>query len=91
MNAYEVISLRCSTKNIYSLILHFFQLAKNYKNHVFVIECNAVDDSLFNLFLEYSFISGNKVVYSKDYYETCMAMWNCAKKNKENYYYFDCL
>lgn len=91
MSKYEVIVLKVPTNNMYALFVTLFSMMKIYTNHIFVIECTTVDDSLFNLFLEYSFITGNKVVYSASQMEINLVLWNKAKWNNNTFYYFTCL
>lgn len=90
MSQYEMIELRASTNNIYALTLHLYSLMNCYKNHIFVIRNECVDDAMFGNFIEEAFRTENKVCFAFNDNDVNMAFWNTTTWNKMNYYYFDC-
>lgn len=89
MEKYQVIVLKSSDDNFYSLTLHLYAFMTYYTDHIFVIDVKNVDDSLFNSFLEYAIITGNKLAYAFSELDISRVLWNKATWNKSLYYYVD--
>lgn len=89
MEEYEVIVAMSSDNNPYAIVLNVFSLMKYYTDHIFVINADCVDDSLFNEMLEYAFITGNRLCFAANQEEIFSIILNKAKRNKELYYYID--
>ena len=90
MNNYEVIVVRSSDDNIYSLVLHVMSFMRYFTNHIILIDNKQVDDALFNLFLEYSFKTGNRVAFAFNQWDIDRTVLYKTKWNSSKYYYMDC-
>ena len=90
MKKYEVIVVRSSDNNIYSLMLHVMSFMRYFTDHIIVVDNKLVDDALFNVFLEYAFITGNRVAYAFSQSDIDRTIRQKAKWNGSFYYYLDC-
>lgn len=90
MNNYEMVHLFTTTKNPYGLLMHLFSLMKEYKDHLFVISDDFIDDSLYGLILSYAMISGNRLSFAFNDDEKYGIFANKTTWSKELYYYMDC-
>lgn len=90
LKTYNVIELRATGKNVYSLMLTAFSFMKKCDNHIFMLNCDCVDDNLYNLFLEYSFNTTNKVFAVNNENEIKKIVEKYSQNNGI-YYYIDCL
>lgn len=89
LDKYEVIVLRSSTNNMYSMTLHLYSFMTYYTNHIFVIDNKQVDDALFDSFLEYAMITGNRVAFAFSQKDIDRVLLNKTTWNKSLYYYMD--
>ena len=89
LDKYEVIVLRSSTDNMYSMTLHLYSFMTYYTNHIFVIDSRQVDDALFDSFLEYAMITGNRVAFAFSPKDIDRVLLNKTTWNKSLYYYMD--
>lgn len=86
---YEVIVLRSSTDNMYSMTLHLYAFMTYFTNHIFVIDNKQVDDALFDSFLEYAMITGNRIAYAFSVNDIDRVLINKTTWNNTLYYYMD--
>ena len=85
IEAYDVINVRTNGEFTYPFFTEFFDILKKVTDHTFVIRDSVVDDTLYNIFLEYCYATGNRLVYCKDANEIWMAY---EKFHKKNYTYY---
>ncbi len=90
MNTYELVELRSTTHNVYSIILHAFAMMKFYTNHIIAINSEDIDDCTFANLLEYAMITGNRVCFAFSKDDIYKAFWNKTTWNKKLYYFIDC-
>ena len=86
---YEVVVLKSTTDNLYSLTLHLYAFLTYFTNHIFVVNNKQVDDALFDSFLEYAMATGNKVAFAFDDRDIWNILFNKTKWNNRQYYYMD--
>lgn len=82
---YTVINVINGNKNVYAFIVELTELMDSTTDHAFVISDEHITDDLFDILLEYAFVTGNKLVYAKDDNEK----WQAYLKfnHGENTYY----
>ena len=86
---YEVVVLKSTTDNLYSLTLHLYAFLTYFTDHIFVVNNKQVDDALFDSFLEYAMATGNKVAFAFDDRDIWNILFNKTKWNNRQYYYMD--
>jgi hypothetical protein len=62
---YDVISINNTTQNIYGLIIGMYNLMQSVTDYVFILGEEHIDDTVFNMVLEYGLQTGNKVVWAE--------------------------
>lgn len=76
LNEWDVFHITNSNKHIYALMLGLFKMMYKLKGKTFILTDEHIDDTLFNLFLEMGFKTGNKVVWAYNHND----IWNCYLK-----------
>lgn len=90
LDEYDVFQIKNTNKQIYAVTAQLISLMKHSTNHTFIIteECPGhIDDTLFAIYMEYGFRTGNRVVYAKNQNEVWLAFLRYSQK--ENYYIVD--
>ena len=89
LDYYDVINIRFDGANPYNFIHRVFRLLK-YRSGLVYILSGVISNEMFNLFLDYSFETGNKVVYCDNDNGLIYKAYLKYRKNtnNENYYYF---
>lgn len=82
---YDVISVRCNGEFTYPFFTELMDVMRSVTDHTFIISDSSIDDTLFNIMLEYGYVTGNRVVYARDDAEIWMAY---EKFHKKNYTYY---
>ncbi len=90
MDKYEMVHLFSTTKNVYSITLHLYSLMKNYKNHIFVLTDDFIDDAMYGQMLSYAMITGNRLAFAFNYEEKDSILLNKTTWSRNLYYYMDC-
>ena len=90
MSKYEMIHLFSSTKNAYSIVLHLFSMMREYKDHIFVLTDEFIDDALYGQMLSYAMISGNRLAFAFNDDDKFKILGSKTKWNNAQYYYMDC-
>lgn len=85
LDVYDVINVRSTGEFTYPLFTEFFDILERVTDHTFIVSDDVVDDTLFNIFLEYCYATGNRLVYCKNDAEIWMAF---EKYHKKNYTYY---
>lgn len=88
-DTYDVIQFNNSDKQIYALYSQFMKVLSVTTNHTFVFTEKHIDDSLFAIFLEYAYVTGNRVVYARNQEEVWLAYLKYSNKNAGTYYIID--
>jgi len=85
-NEYDVIHLTNSNKHIYALLMNAFRLMYCTTEHVFCFSDEHIDDTVFNILLEFGIKTGNKVVWTPTHND----VWRTYLKYNtgKNYTYF---
>lgn len=89
LDMYDVIQFNNSNKQIYALYSQFMKILSITTNHTFVFTERHIDDSLFAIFLEYGFATGNRVVYARNQNEVWSAYLKYSNKVVDTYYIID--
>lgn len=85
-NKFDVIHVVNSSGRVYPLIQGAFRLMSNTTDHTFCFSNDYIDDTLFNLLLEFGIKTGNRVVWAPTHDDVWRAY---LKYNKgKNYTYF---
>ena len=87
LDYYDVICVVFNGENPYNYIYQTIRMMMSTKEHTFVLS-GVIDNNLFNILLDYSFETGNKVVYcenNSDLFWKCFIKYR-KDKNKETYY-----
>ena len=79
--AYDVINVRCNGEFTYPFFTEMMDILKSVKDHTFVVSNSCVDDTLYNIMLEYTYATGNRLVYARNDNEIWMAYEKFHKKN----------
>lgn len=89
LDYYDVINIRFDGANPYNFIHRVFRLLK-YRSGLVYILSGVISNEMFNLILDYSFETGNKVVYCDNDNALIYKAYLKYRKNtnNENYYYF---
>lgn len=85
LEAYDVVNIRSSGEFTYPMFTEFFDILEQTTGHTFIISDSIIDDTLYNIFLEYCYATGNRLVYCKDSNEIWMAYEKFHKKNVTYY------
>lgn len=89
LDTFDVIQVNNSTKQVYSLYSQFMSLMNHTTGHTFVFTEKHIDDSLFAIFLEYGYVTGNRVIYARTQDEVWKAYEKYSNKKASTYYIFD--
>lgn len=89
LDTYDVIQFNNSDKQVYALYTQFMKILASTTNHTFVFTNEHIDDSLFAIFLEYGFETGNRVVYARNQDEVWYAYLKYSNKSAGTYYIID--
>ncbi len=81
LESYDVINVRCNGEFTYPFFTEIMDILRAVTDHTFIVSDAAIDDTLFNIILEYGYRTGNRVVYCKDDNEIWMAYEKFHKKN----------
>ena len=90
MSRYEMVHLYSSTKNAYAIMIHLFTLMREYKDHIFVLSDDFIDDALYGQILSYAMISGNRIAFAFNDDDKFKILNNKTKWNNRLFYYMDC-
>lgn len=85
LEAYDVINIRSSGEFTYPLFTELMDILEMVTDHTFIISDEIIDDTLYNIILEYCYLTGNRLVYCKNNSEIWMAF---EKYHKKNYTYY---
>ncbi len=85
LEAYDVINVRCNGEFTYPFFTEMMDVLKAVKDHTFVVSDSFIDDTLYNIMLEYAYLTGNRLVYARNDAEIWMAF---EKFHKKNYTYY---
>lgn len=86
INAYSVIEFKNDGDFVYPFIMNVISIMASTTGHTFIFTDSHVDDTMYSIFLEYAFITGNKVCYARDRDEVWLAFLNNNKFNEPTYY-----
>lgn len=78
---YDVINIRTTGEFTYPFFTEVMDIMDEVTDHTFVVSEKTVDDTLYNIILEYGYYTGNRVVYAKNDKEIWMAYVKFHKKN----------
>ena len=78
---YDVFSIRTEGEFVYPLFTEMMDVIQRVTGYTFIFSDQAVDDTLFNIFLEYGYATGNRVVFCKNQNEMWKAYLKFGKKN----------
>ena len=65
----DVINIDNSSKNIYGLVIGMYNLMSICEDYTFILSDEHIDDTIFNLLLEFGIRTGNRVVWAQTYEE----------------------
>ena len=82
---FDVINIENDTQNIYGLMVGMYNLMQSFTGYVFILGDSHIDDTVFNLFLEYGIRTGNKVVWAESIEEK-MNVVNKYSKTSDTYF-----
>lgn len=86
LDGFNVIFIRNDDQNIYGLLLGMFNVMQSVTDCVFILNEHHIEDTVFNIILEYGIRTGNKVVWA----ETEEEKWNVIYKySKDNNSYYE--
>jgi lipopolysaccharide biosynthesis glycosyltransferase len=83
---FHVIKVVNPNRNIYAFILGLYNVFRATTNHTFLIEGNTIDDTTFNMLLEYAIRTGNRLLSVNSDEETWKAYLKYRGENDETYY-----
>ena len=86
LDDYSVINIINTNKQVYALIVQLMNLMKSTTNHTFVLSEPHITDELFNMFFEYGFETGNRVVFANGPSEIWQAYLKFNNNDAETYY-----
>lgn len=89
LDTYDVIQFNNSTKQVYSLYSQFMSVMNHTTNHTFILAESHIDDSLFAIFLEYAYETGNRLVFARNQDEVWKTYLKYSNKQAGTYYIFD--
>ena len=61
----DVVNINNPSQNIYGLIIGMYNVMQSVTNYVFILGEPHIDDTVFNMLLEYGLKTGNKVVWAE--------------------------
>lgn len=88
LEQYDVIQFTNSSKQIYALIVQLMSLMYAVSGYTFILTDNHIDDSLYTIFLEYSFETNNNIVFARNQDEIWKAYLKYHKKG-DTYFIID--
>ena len=89
LDTYDVIQFNNSDKQVYALYSQFMSILANTTNHTFIFTNEHIDDSLFVIFLEYGYATGNRVIFARNQDEVWRAYLKYSNKAAGTYYIID--
>ena len=89
LDMYDVIQFNNSDKQVYALYSQFMSILASTTNHTFVFTNEHINDSLFAIFLEYGFETGNRVVFARNQDEVWYTYLKYSNKKAGTYYIID--
>jgi len=89
LETYDVIQFNNSDKQVYALYSQFMSILNATTNHTYVFTDEHIDDSLFAIFLEYGYVTGNRVIYARNQDEVWRAYLKYSNRNAGTYYIID--
>jgi hypothetical protein len=85
-NEYAVIKVTNDEENIYGFLLGMYKMLNSTTNTTFVIFGEHIDDTTYNMVLEYGIKTGNRVLYGKTDDDMWRAYWMYRNENNKTYY-----
>ena len=85
LKGFDVILIRSEGEFIYPLFTEMMDIFQKLTNHTFLFTDKAIDDTMFNILLEYAYATGNRAIFCKNQQE----IWSAYEKyGKLAYTYF---
>lgn len=89
LDTYDVIQFNNSDKQVYALYSQFMSILSATTNHTYVFTNEHIDDALFAIFLEYGYVTGNRVIFARNQDEVWRAYLKYSNKSSGTYYILD--
>ena len=89
LNNFDIIQITNSNQRVYAIVKGAFGLMHNSTGHTFCFSDPHIDDTLFNLFLEYGIRTGNRVVWTPTADDVWRVYEKYSDKRNPTYYIID--
>ena len=86
LNAYSVIKIINDGNFVYPMMMSVISLMSFTKNHTFIFTEKHVDDTMFAIFLEYAYKTGNRVCFARNDWEVWRTFENFHNLGESTYY-----
>lgn len=88
LNTYDVFLLQNPNKYIYAYLIQLYKFLNQSTDHTFIISGDHIDDTVYNMILEYGLRTNNRVVWANNDEEVWRAYLKYNKGKSETYYIF---
>ena len=86
LNQYDVILLLNPNRHIYAFFMFAFQIMLQSEGHTFILKDEHIDDTAYNLLLEFALKTNNKIVWANDNDDLWLAYLKYNKGKNSTYY-----
>lgn len=88
LNTYDVFLLQNPNKYIYAYLIQLYKFLNQSTDHTFIISGEHIDDTVYNMILEYGLRTNNRVVWANNDEEVWRAYLKYNKGKSDTYYIF---
>lgn len=86
LDSYSVIQITNGGEFVYPFMMSVISLMAYTKNRTFIISDTHIDDTMYAIFLEYAFMTGNRLCFARDHDEIWKAYENFHNLGEPTYY-----